>query len=53
MDIPRRHTTRREFLAGVASGAALVAAWPASSAATTTLTPPSALGLAHRLGHPG
>jgi hypothetical protein len=40
MDIPRRHTTRREFLAGVASGAALAAVWPASSAAAATLTLP-------------
>ena len=43
MDIPTR-PTRREFLVGIASGAALVVAWP--TAAATKLTLPTAVGLA-------
>jgi Membrane bound FAD containing D-sorbitol dehydrogenase len=44
MAIRTRPTTRREVLVGIASGAALVAVWPASFEAATTLTLPAAVG---------
>jgi hypothetical protein len=42
----RTRPTRREVLVGIASGAALVVAWPTSFVAATDLTPPTAAGLA-------